>query len=229
MFVGACLFGYYALVDPAVATPPALADQIVPHFIVQQMPAGLVGLILAAILAASMSSISGDLSSMATVLTVDYLKGAKPDVPDTVAVLFGRLMVLVAGCVAILVALFMVPEEGLASIMERAVTIAAILSGGTLGLFFLGFLTTRATREGCYAGIMACLLFTAWALLTGPGTRIINLGMLNYNLNPILIGLFGHVILFGVGYGVSRAFGGFVPENVAELTFRRRQKGGRCS
>lgn len=226
MFIGACLFGYYQLVDPSTASAPELVDEIVPHFIVNQMPTGLIGLILAAILAASMSSVAGDLNSIATVLTVDYFKGLLPRAGDNVSVLFGRFMVLVAGGLAIMVALFMVPEEGIASIMERGVTIAAILSGGTLGLFFLGFLSPRATRTGCLCGIGACLLFTAWALLTGPDTRVLDMGSLNYRLNPILIGLFGHLILFGVGYTCSRLFGGFVPENVSELTYKRIKKKG---
>jgi SSS family solute:Na+ symporter len=225
MFIGACLFGYYQLVDPVIDSPPELVDQIVPHFIVQHMPIGMVGLILAAILAASMSSISGDLNSIATVLTVDYLKGIYPRAKEGLSVLFGRIMVLTAGGFAILVALFMAPEEGMASIMERGVTIAAILSGGTLGLFFLGFLTRRATREGCYWGIAACLLFTAWALLTSPSTGGLDLGAFNYRLHPILIGLLGHLILFGVGYVASLVGGGYRPDNVSELTFRRKQKG----
>ena len=130
-------------------------------------------------------------------------------------------MVLVAGGLAAGTALLMVPEEGLASIMERAVTIAAILSGGTLGLFLLGFLTRGATRTGCYIGIVACLLFTAWGLLTtGGDEQILDLG-LNFSWNPILIGVFGHFILFGVGYAASLLFGGYRPENPEQYTFRR--------
>lgn len=220
MFIGACLFGFYQLTG---ATPPLLADNVVPHFIVNQMPAGIVGLILAAILSASMSSVSGDLNSVATVLTNDYLGQIRPHSSERFKVIFGRLMVVMAGLLTTLIALLMVPKEGLASIMERGVTIAAILSGGTLGLFFLGFLTMRATRRGCYMGIAACLLFTAWALLTEPKTRLLDLGAFNFNLHPILIGAFGHLVLFGVGYLGSRLFGGYLPDNVRELTFRRKK------
>jgi SSS family solute:Na+ symporter len=107
--------------------------------------------------------------------------------------------------------------------MERVVTIASILSGGMLGLFFLGFLTTRATRGGCYAGIVACLLFTAWGTMTEPKNHFFDLGF-NFDMNPILIGLFGHAILFGVGYAWSIAFGGHRPDNVDQFTFRRLAK-----
>jgi SSS family solute:Na+ symporter len=105
--------------------------------------------------------------------------------------------------------------------MERAVTISAILSGGTLGLFMLGFLTRRATRQGCYIGIAACLLFTAWGVLTSGTheTRIVDMPI-NFTMNSILIGVFGHIILFVVGYVASLVIGGYRPADVERLTFR---------
>ena len=223
MFIGACLYGYYRLSGD---TPPALADNIVPHFISHHMPSGLIGLFLAAVLAASMSSISGDLNSIATVVTKDYLEHFRPATTDKAKLFFGRLMVLIAGAVMTGIALLLVPEAGLASVMERGVTIAAILSGGTLGLFFLGFLTRRATRTGCNVGIGVCLIFTAWAVLTQPKARVLDLPF-NFELNPILIGVVGHLVLFVSGYVASLVFGGFRPDNVDQLTFRRRGVGGR--
>ena len=220
MFIGACLYGYYSL---TAQPPPALADNVVPYFIVNNMPSGIVGLILAAILAASMSSVSGDLNSIATVLTRDYLNYFRPEASDRVQLIFGRLMVLLAGLVTMFIAILLIPEQGLASVMERAVTIAAILSGGMLGLFFLGFLTRRATRTGCYIGIISCLLFTAWALLTEPKTRLLDLS-LNFGFNPILIGVLSHIVLFTVGYLASRIFGGYRPENVDRLTIYHKQQ-----
>lgn len=217
MFVGACLFGFYAL---SGKPGPELADNIIPYFILHEMPQGLVGAIVAAILAASMSSIAGDLNAVATVLTTDYYSNLLPKSSDRARLAFGRLMVLVAGAIAAGAALLLMPGKGTASIMERGVTIAAILSAGTLGLFFLGFLTRRATRNGCYVGIAACLLFTAWGILTEPTHRLIDLGRFNFGMNPILIGVFGHFILFGVGYIASLALGGYRPEDVEQLTFR---------
>lgn len=218
MVIGACLYGFYAASGEA---PPALADQVVPYFIMHHMPVGIVGLLLAAILAASMSSISPDLNSVATVLTTDHIGTLKPGMSDRARVLTGRIMVAVGGTIAGVIALLLVPGEGLKSIMERVVTITAILSGGMLGLFFLGFLTRSATRRGCYIGIAACVAFTAWGTLTQPGpARVVDLGF-NFEMHPILIGVFGHAVLFGVGLLASRLFGGHRPANVDQLTFRR--------
>jgi SSS family solute:Na+ symporter len=220
MFIGACLFGYYKLTGEA---PPALPDHVIPYFIGHHMPSGLVGLILAAIVAASMASISADLNSMSSVVTTDYLRRLRPQTPVRFQMLFSKLMVVAGGLLSVGVALLMTPKAGLGSIMERGVTIAAILSGGTLGLFFLGFLTRRATREGCYVGIAACLLFSGWGLLTEPHNRIVDLGF-NFELNPILIGVIGHLVLFVVGYLASLLLGGYRPENVDRLTFRTLRK-----
>jgi SSS family solute:Na+ symporter len=217
MVIGSCLYGYYVL---SGATPPATSDEVVPHFIMQQLPAGVVGLMLAAILAASMSSISPDLNSIATAFTADIIGHFRPDLSDRVRLLAGRLGVAGFGVAAIGVALAMAPQGGAATIMERAVTVAAILSGGMLGLFFLGFFTRSATREGCYAGLAACALFTAWGTLTSGAAPVLDLGF-NFPLNPILIGILGHLVAFAVGYAWSRAFGGHVPADVARLTYRR--------
>ena len=102
--------------------------------------------------------------------------------------------------------------------MERVIMIASILSGGTLGLFCLGFLTRSATRQGCYIGVACCAAFTAWAILTEPRHRVLDLGF-NFPLNPILIGVCGHAVLFGTGWLASRIFGGDRPADVDRLTY----------
>ncbi len=218
MFLGACLYGFYQV---SGAGAPAVADHIVPHFIMNHLPAGVVGLLLAAIVAASMSSISPDLNSIATVVTTDHVGHFFPELSDSARVACGRVAVGLGGLAVVGVALLLAPDEGLRSVIERVVTISAILSGGMLGLFALGFLTRRATRRGCYVGIAACALFTAWGMLTEPRTRLLDLGW-NFEMNPILIGLLGHLVLFGTGYAASLLLGGHRPDNVDQLTFRRR-------
>ena len=217
MVIGSLLYGYYAL---SGATPPSVSDEVVPHFILNHLPSGIIGLMLAAILAASMSSISPDLNSISTAFTADIVGHFRPDLSDRARLLSGRLGVALFGLLAIAVALVMAPKGGAATIMERAVTVAAILSGGMLGLFFLGFFTRRATRQGCYAGLAACAVFTAWGTLTSGKAPIIDLG-LNFPLNPIFIGILGHLVVFGVGSAGSVAFGGPVPTDSDRLSYRK--------
>jgi solute:Na+ symporter, SSS family len=215
MFIGGSLYGFFALHagDPGPIRP----DEVMPYFLSNYIPAGAVGLILAAILAAAMSSVSADLNSIATVLTTDYFSTLRPRSSDRSRLVFGRLMVLTGGALATVSAILLLPSEGSAPVMLRAVTIATIISAGSLGLFCLGFFTSRATRGGAYAGIAACLVFTAWALLSQGDNPVIDFGY-NWEMNPILIGVFGHGVLFGCGYGFSRIFGGYRPESVHDLT-----------
>ena len=220
MFIGACFYGFFSL---AKIQPPELGDSIMPYFMINYLPAGVLGLVSAAILAAAMSTVSSDLTSVATVVTTDYFSLLLPGSSERARLLFGRIMVAVGGLLAAGSAILLIPDKGAAPVMERAITIAAILSGGTLGLFCLGFLTRHATRRGCYIGMACCLIFTGWAVATEPKHRLIDLGF-NFEMNPILIGVFGHLVLFVTGYVSSRLFGGWRPENVDRLTFRSHVK-----
>ena len=218
--IGAFLFGFYEL---SGAEQPALGDQVFPHFIANHLPSGLVGLMLAAILAASMSSMSSDLNSISTVLTRDYLQRFLPNVSQKAQLRFGRSAVVAIGLIGAGMGIALIPRGDVAPIAERALVIAVIVSAGSLGLFALGALTRSATREGAYVGIFACVAFTAWAVLTEPGAQLLDLGWLNFSLNAILIGVLGHVVIFLTGYVASRVLGGFRPANVDDLMiFRRR-------
>lgn len=214
--IGAFLYGFY---QESGAAPPTIGDHVLPHFIVNFLPTGLIGLILAAILAASMSSISSDLNSIATVATRDYFKRLLPDISDRAQLLTGRLMVLLAGMIAAYIGILMIPTEDSTPVAEKALVITVIVSAGTLGVFTLGFLTRRATKRGCYAGILACIVFTIWGVATEPSSRNVDLGPMNFDMNPIMIGIFGHLITFGVGYVVSLFAGDRPPPNVDELRF----------
>ena len=80
-----------------------------------------------------------------------------------------------------------------------------------LGLFALGALTKRANARGAFVGIVACVLFTAWATLTSVKLPVLDrvlldLGPLNFKLHPVLIWVFNHIMLFVVGLGASLWF-----------------------
>jgi solute:Na+ symporter, SSS family len=215
MFAGACLHGFFTL---GHLPPPPVPDSALPYFLAHYMPVGMLGFVIAAVLAAAMSTVSADLSSVATVLTTDYFSYFYPQASDKAQLLCGRVMVILGGALTIIAAWLLLPEEGSAPLMERVITIASILSGGTLGLFCLGFFTRTATREGCYVGIAVAAVFTAWAILTQPANRVFDLGF-NFPLNPLLIGVAGHLVLFATGWIASRLIGGYVPENVDRLTY----------
>ena len=207
--IGCSLWSFYELsgeqLPAAVSGQP---DTILPYFIATHFPAGLMGLILAALFSSAMSSVSADLNSIATVLTKDHFVRLRPKAADGVQLMFGRAAVLVGGVIATGVALALTMTRSTAS-YEIAALIVSVLAGGMLGLFALGFLSTRATQLGANTGIVVCLLFVGWATLTGA----LNFDMgFNFEMTPMLIGLFSHAILFAVGYVVSVLFGGVRPD-----------------
>ncbi len=218
--IGAALFGFYSA---AGLSGPEIGDHVLPHFIMNFLPSGLVGLLLAAILAASMSSISSDLNSVGTVISTDFLPRIWSDLPASLALRLGRLAVLGGGLASAWVALQLVPDEASRPIAEKALTVVVIVSAGTLGLFCLGFFTRTATRRGCYAGLGACVLFTIWGVLTEPRGRLVDLGALSFPLNPMMIGVLGHAVVFAVGLGVSRIWGGYRPADLDDLIFDPRR------
>lgn len=206
---GACLWAFFQLgggeLPPEVG---AVKDNIVPHFIKTQLPVGMVGVIIAALMAAAMSSLDSDLNSMATVIVDDYYSRLSPEASDHRRLWVGRIAVAVLGILAISFSQLWI---GIGTALELGVQLFSIATAGMLGLFMLGALTKRANAKGAIVGIVACILFTAWATLTSVempalDRKLLDLGALNYRLHPFLIGVFNHLILFIVGWTASLWF-----------------------
>jgi len=210
MVLGAGIWAFYER-SGASLPPHVLADSdtIVPHFIRTECPRGLLGLIVAALAAAAMSSLGADLNSVATVTVDDFYARLRPGSSDAERLRCGRGVVLLVGGCAILLATQWV---GVESAVEFGVKLLSISTAGLLGLFALGLFTRRANRVGAWVGIGACVVFTAWATLTSvalPAMEkpLLDLGSWNYTLEPYLIGILSHLILFGLGYAVSLVAG----------------------
>lgn len=203
---GACLWAFFQLSGAHLpAEVAAVKDNIVPYFIKTQLPVGVIGFIVAALLAAAMSSLDSDLNSMATVIVDDYYARLRPRSTDKQRLWLGRVAVAALGVMAIVFSQLWI---GIGTALEFGVQLFSIATAGMLGLFALGALTRRANAKGALVGIAVCVLFTAWATFTSvklPALNrvLIDLGPLNYKLHPFLIGVFNHAILFAVGWIAS--------------------------
>ncbi len=208
--LGACLWAFFQLTGGQVPSEvAAVKDNIVPYFIKTQLPVGAIGLVVAALMAAAMSSLDSDLNSMATVIVDDYYARLRPDSSDRQRLWLGRVAVGVLGVMAILFSQLWI---GIGTALEFGVQLFSIATAGMLGLFALGALTKRANAKGTLIGILACIVFTAWATLTSVKLPALNrvlldLGPFNYGLHPYLIGVLNHAILFGVGFMASLLIG----------------------
>ena len=200
------------------------ADQVFPYFVMHELPAGLTGLILAALIAAAMSSLDSDLNCLSAVVVQDYFKRARPAATDPQCLVVGKITVVAAGAASVLIALALARTEGTA--LSLAFLISSIVSGGLAGLFFLAFLSSRANARGAYIGILACILFTTWATLTSKKT--VDWEDYNFPLHGYMIGVLNNIILLVFGYLGSLLFPAEEPTRAMTLwgwLEKRRQYG----
>ncbi len=165
LFVGLLLHAYYggaSLADLGVLK----ADEIFPKFIIERMPTGLSGLIIAGLLAAAMSTLSGSVNSLAFVTLADiYLPRARAPVSAERQVALSRRFTLLWSAVLVGVAIFFI-YAGSKVLVEIALGVASFTYGGLLGLFLLGRLSSRVTGDEAIAafftGIGAMILVVQW-------------------------------------------------------------------
>ncbi len=212
IFIGTLLWVFYRT-STAKLPDGITGDAVFPYFIMSQLPPGVTGLILTALIAAAMSTLDSDMNSLAAVAVVDYYRRFKPHATDKQCLTMGKIIVTVSGLASIGIACLYVHFGGEA-ILGTIFALYAIFSGGIAGLFVLGFLTVRANRKGLYVGIAACVLFTAYAFLTstkfdlgGPETiQILDFGRFNFPHHKYMLGVYSHIVLFVVGYFASFLF-----------------------
>ena len=143
----------------------ATADQIFPTFIIERMPHGLIGLIVAAIIAATMSTHSGAINALAASSTYDiYLPftGRSAEDPRTLRV--SKLFALAWG-IALTAGALMFKEQG-TPVVVIALSIASFTQGGLLGGFFLGLFWSRAIQRDAILGMsvgISCMAFIVFA------------------------------------------------------------------
>lgn len=143
----------------------AAPDAIFPTFIIEQMPAGLVGLLVAAIIAATMSTHSGAINSLAAATTHDiYLPLTKRAASDPRTLRAGKLFALIWG-VGLTGGALLFRDTG-TPVVVVALSIASFTYGGLLGTFFLGNFWQRAVQRDAITGLLvgiAAMSFVVFA------------------------------------------------------------------
>jgi SSS family solute:Na+ symporter len=206
MFIGTALFSYYKLTGNTLP-PDIRPDAVFPLFIMNHLPVGVVGLIISALIAAAVSSLDSDLNCLSAICVEDYYMRLKPKTNDKTKLLVSKIFVVLAGLGAIWVALFYVKAGGTTGVLSIVFTLYSIFSGGIAGMFLLGIFSKRANRQGLNIGILACVIFTAYAVLTsttfnigGQEKLLIDLGGMNFHHHKYMIGVYSHIVLFVFGY-----------------------------
>lgn len=121
-------------------------------FVTRYMPAGLVGILIAMIFGAAMSTISGEINSLATVTIIDHYKRFwKKNQPDTHYLLASRWATAFWGMYAIITAQF---GKNMGSLIEAVNALGSLFYGGLLGVFTLAFFFPSATGSGAFWGVI---------------------------------------------------------------------------
>ena len=153
LVIGVLLWVYFAQTG---LQPPEQPDRIYPQFIWDNLPAGLAGLVVAAILAAAMSNLSAALNSLASTTVMDFLRPlSSAPRTDTQWLRIARGATLFWGAVLTIVA-WIARQWG--SVLEAGLSIASVVYGSLLGVFLLGVLTRRVQERAATAGMAAGLL-----------------------------------------------------------------------
>jgi Na+/proline symporter len=199
------------------------SDAIFPTFILEEMPSGLIGLIVAAILAATMSTHSGAINSLAAATTHDiYLPLSKRSADDASTLRFGKLSALAWGVVLTGGALLF-KQQG-TPVVVIALSIASFTYGALLGGFFLGWLWRRALQRDAIIGmsvgliVMSVVVFAKQLIPVFPGFTD-SLTTLSKIAWPWYV-LIGTTVTVGTGILVSMTHPQLTAEQEAGRTWR---------
>lgn len=197
MLIGSLLWALYRINGQALPAAVTRADQVFPFYMVTHMPAGVSGVVLAALFGAAMSMVASDLNCVGLILVQDFHAQFFPRRTDAQRLRFGKLVIVGCGLLAIVVAIGLTQSRGSALALYYAAT--AILAGGLAGLFLLAFLCSRAGRTAALTGICVNLAFTTYATLTLHGGKMVNLHGWNFPWNEYIIGACGNVLFLASG------------------------------
>ena len=199
--VGLGLTAYHML-NPSLKATLGTADQVLPHFIVNVLPVGVAGLVIAGMLAATMASVSAGINSLSTATTIDFIqrfRGSSAFAEGDV-----RLAKWVSLVWGLLITAPAVYVGRFGNVLETCITVIGIFTGPLLAMFLLGVLTTRANQVGVVVGASIGALAAGAACLLG--------------VSQFLWGPVGCAVGVLVGYLVSCLFPTPNQESVLPLT-----------
>ena len=158
--IGTTLFAFYRVhADRLASELPS--DAIFPYFIANELPAGVVGAIVAGLFASSMGALSSILNATAAVVVTDFQGVIAPHASEVSRVRLAKWTTLICGIggtgMAAYLAYCSVP-----SLWDEFLKLVALIGGGFPGVFALGLLTRRANSTGVIVGAVGSVVVTWW-------------------------------------------------------------------
>lgn len=168
-FAGLTVYATYKDCDPVVSGKIANYDKILPYFTVENLPPGLVGLIVSGIFSASLSTISAMMNSLAAVALEDYVKPLHKkfgvDFSDKKATFIAKALTVLNGIICMFLALM---AKTMGTLVAVAFSVHGAIGGPILGIFTLGMVSESANELGTMIGMITALSICLWATFGHP-------------------------------------------------------------
>ena len=190
-FIGTGLYTFYKTHPQSLDITMQQGDAIFPYFMMSQMPAGIAGLLIAAIFAATMSTISSNINSVSTAFSVDFIQRFRPSIKDSTLLRVARWTCIVSGLMGLGIALLMATWD-IASLLDYFNTILGLLTSGLGGLFVMAVFFPRIKGAAALTGFIA-------------GELVVFLMYLYTDVNFFLFGATGIVVSVITAWLVSHA------------------------
>ena len=183
-FIGTGLFAFYTANAHLLPTDMP-ADKVFPYFIIHELPVGVTGLLIAAVFAAGMSTVSTSINSSATVVLTDFFR--RKSKPESAASDMKSLYLisLILGVLGMFVALAMMSVK---SALDAWWSLAGIFSGGMLGLFLMGYLSRAPKSIHAMLAVGVGLVLIAWLSFSGQSIFHTYLTIVFGTLSIVIVG-----------------------------------------
>jgi SSS family solute:Na+ symporter len=205
-----------AATESARAVSTAVADQVFPNFIRFELPEAVAGLVIAAILAAAMSTVDSSMNSSSMVVHCDLVKRLRKRPALLPEILALRLWTIAIGAfgTGMAAALYLSVRDQSKTILDVWFAYAGVAGGGLFGLFLLAWLTPRLPGRFALAGVLASLPVLAWGLLMRGLPADSPWKAYECPLHPNLVGVVGTATVLAVGaLGTIAVKAGWATEN----------------
>jgi len=159
--IGTALYVFYKQ-HPANLNPLLTIDSTFPQFIAAELPAGITGLIIAGIFAASMSTLSSCINSVATLVSVDFYERYSKNATQKKSLKVAEFATVIGGMVGIGTAILLA-RANIQSALDTSFALGGLLGGGFAGCYALGIFTKRANWQGTMIGVAVSIVLTLYA------------------------------------------------------------------
>jgi solute:Na+ symporter, SSS family len=196
-FLGTALYVFFQ-VFPVLEVSEMLsglrkAEQVLPYFIINYLPPGIAGLVIAAAAAAAMSSLDSSINAISTIGVNDiYRRLLVRKENDKHYLKIARLLASLVSTIMIVGAIILAQTET-KTLQDTIVTLISLLMGGVMGLYMLGFLTRRGDSRTAWLGIIITFLFSLWTVLSSRGVLP---DWLSVPFDLYYTGLIGNMVMF---------------------------------